>query len=54
MERMKDLSYKKYYQMLMDGQQQKLQTYISPFTKREAMKQEYIDRAVENQRKKTE
>jgi len=54
MERMKDLSYKNYYQMLMEGQQQKLQTYISPFTKRDAMKQEHIERAIEDQRKKTE
>ena len=46
MEKMKDLSYKNYYQMLMDGQKQHLQTYISPFAKRDAMKQEHINHAI--------
>ena len=54
MEKMKDISYKNYYQMLMDGQRQHLETYVSPFAKRDAMKQEHINHAIEDQRKKSE
>jgi hypothetical protein len=38
MEKLKDLSYKNYYEMLMANQQQHLQTYVSPFSKRDEMK----------------
>lgn len=54
MDKMKELSYKNYYQMLMEGQRQHTETYVSPFAKREAMKQEHINHAIEDEKKRAE
>lgn len=53
MEKMKDISYKNYYQMLMDGNDSTSRMDVSPFAKRDAMKQEHINHAIEDQRKKS-
>lgn len=46
MEKMKDISYKNYYQMLMATQDQHVQGYISPFANRDRLKDQHINSAL--------
>lgn len=41
-----------YYNMLMNNQIQNGESYISPFSKRDALKEELIDKNLEDERKK--
>lgn len=45
-EKQKDATYKNYYRMLMQHQQQRSEQYVSPFDSRNNMKDEHVRRAL--------
>lgn len=50
MERLKDQTYKNYYQELMVNQQKRGEQYVSPFSEREMMKAQHVENALREQK----